>query len=75
MKNGHMMEALRGTHSMRSGDMVPEQSTVLTKDRNCDGCIYYKGAANYYTCEYLTITGHMRGCKPGKDCNKKETKE
>lgn len=37
----------------------------------CRKCSYhgYSGTLGIF-CEYLLVTGHMRGCEPGENCDK-----
>lgn len=37
-------------------------------DPYCNGCIY---RGNYNICDYLLVTGELRGCPAGKGCNKR----
>lgn len=55
--------------SMRSGNLVADARYPIRGDESCTGCKYYRGK----TCQYLDMTGHMRGCRPGKECTKYET--
>ena len=36
----------------------------------CRICIYRSEYRNINKCDYITITGHMRGCPPGEECTK-----
>lgn len=59
------------SHSMRGGDMIQEDRVQTYVDPACEGCLYYRGNRHIKTCEYMYMTGHRRGCLPGKDCTKK----
>lgn len=39
-------------------------------DKRCSTCVYRAPGRNDldYSCDYISITGHSRGCPPGKDC-------
>lgn len=34
----------------------------------CNSCKYRAASSNCWTCEYITIVGHSRGCEPGDLC-------
>lgn len=38
----------------------------------CRNCKYHGYSSGFITCDYLVITGHSRGCKPGENCEKYE---
>lgn len=43
----------------------------------CEKCIYKpgEGSYNHWLCDYYSITGKRRGCKPGVGCTRKTTKK
>ena len=53
------------------------QERKETKDREyCKRCVFY-GSESYGAnlCDYILRTGHMRGCKPGEGCTKREERQ
>lgn len=43
-------------------------------DRKCKRCRFSMYLQGHYLCDYLSITGHMRGCEYGKNCEKFDEK-
>lgn len=39
----------------------------------CRNCIYLSRTNGEHTCDYIGVTGHMRGCKAGVGCTKRYT--
>lgn len=46
-------------------------------DKACKGCRYYKmmQCPSAMICDYISIEGKKRPCRPGKDCTVKTLKE
>lgn len=40
------------------------------RDKHCASCIYQSSTPALNSCDYITLTGHKRGCKPGRGCKK-----
>lgn len=43
--------------------------------KKCKTCIYRAAEAELGNCDYILITGHMRGCPAGDDCIRYEKGE
>lgn len=41
-------------------------------DAKCKKCRFRAGRCSGHGCDYISITGHARGCPPGKDCTRFE---
>lgn len=44
-------------------------------DKKCAKCKYAAKSGTFAICDYLGMTGHLRGCKADADCNKYEPKK
>ena len=55
-----------------------EKARVKRCDAYCAGCVFRKafggGDGKLYYCDYLCMTGRLRGCPAGKGCDKWEEK-
>lgn len=43
------------------------------KNHPCNGCHYWRWIGVCQACNYSLLTGHLRGCKPGSECTKKDS--
>lgn len=43
--------------------------------QRCKRCRYYARLQNDHICDYIGITGEMRGCPVGEGCDKYEPKK
>lgn len=50
------------------GLMTEEEIGMIAK-KQCNKCQYRSGAYGEGACDYLLVTGHMRGCRP-EECDK-----
>ena len=44
-------------------------------DKKCAKCKYVNRSGRFAICDYLGMTGHLRGCKADADCDKYEPKK
>lgn len=60
-----------------SGALVPVESGALVEvlpgvcDETCRKCIFRTSIYSWPICDYIGITGHRRGCPPGKGCTRR----
>lgn len=62
---------------MESGALVPVTSGTqaealpVVRDETCRQCIFRSSLYSWPICDYIGITGHRRGCPPGKGCTRR----
>jgi hypothetical protein len=44
-------------------------------DKKCAKCKYVNRSNRFAICDYLGMTGHLRGCKADADCDKYEPRK
>lgn len=62
-----------GNNSTLLGKMPLKERRAVEKEdrrmeRECKGCFYRKGPRQFRHCDYLSMTGKVRPCPPGKEC-------
>lgn len=51
---------------------MTEQGMTPEDQEYCRRCVYRKDLGAFKICDYITITGHPRGCPPGVGCTRKK---
>jgi len=75
----HNREASRERRARRAAKRAAEKQAAMAvnttekEDRvYCSKCVYSAVRSDTYLCDYISLTGTRRGCKPGKGCTKRE---
>ena len=58
----------------KKGEYFPRRLLAKEDEKYCAPCRYVGNFEHGYLCNYLCITGHRRGCRAGKGCEKREKK-